>query len=239
MGPQSTKVWSLRCLVAGVAAKLREQSCLCCQPGLLSLCSLKLNPFPDRILSSFPTRAIILRLGFSTWALLVSWAGTFVVGPVLCIVECLAAALASTHQMPVAPHVPSPSCDNEKCPQLLSDVPWGAESPPIVNSCSEGYWLLCTVLCDHSHFSGRGLLYCNLVFKIGDLVNIRCVCAELLQSCLTLCDPMDCSPPGSSARGILQARILGFVAMPCSMGSSCCRDRTWVSYISCISRPVL
>ena len=39
-----------------------------------------------------------------------------------------------------------------------------------------------------------------------------CVRAKLLQSCLTLCDPMDCSPPVSSVHGILQARILGWVA---------------------------
>ena len=38
--------------------------------------------------------------------------------------------------------------------------------------------------------------------------------AELLQLCLTLCDPMDCSPPGSSVRGILQARILEWIAIP-------------------------
>ena len=50
--------------------------------------------------------------------------------------------------------------------------------------------------------------------------------ARALQSCLTLCDPMDCSPPGSSVRGILQARILEWVAMPSTMGSSCPRDRT-------------
>ena len=40
------------------------------------------------------------------------------------------------------------------------------------------------------------------------------------QSCLTLCDPMDCSPPGSSGHGILQQRILEWVAMPSSRGSS-------------------
>ena len=40
------------------------------------------------------------------------------------------------------------------------------------------------------------------------------VCAKLLQSCLLFCNPMDCSPPGSSAHGILQARILEWVAMP-------------------------
>ena len=39
------------------------------------------------------------------------------------------------------------------------------------------------------------------------------------QSCPTLCDPMDYSPPGSSVRGILQARILGLGAIPFSRGS--------------------
>ena len=40
------------------------------------------------------------------------------------------------------------------------------------------------------------------------------------QSCLTLCDPMDCSPPGSSVHGILQGRVLEWVAFPFSRGSS-------------------
>ena len=44
--------------------------------------------------------------------------------------------------------------------------------------------------------------------------------AKLLQSCLTLCDPMDCSPPSSSVHEILQARILEWVAMPSSRESS-------------------
>ena len=45
-------------------------------------------------------------------------------------------------------------------------------------------------------------------------------CAKLLQLYLTFCDPMDCSPPGSSVRGILQARILEWVSMASSRGSS-------------------
>ena len=45
------------------------------------------------------------------------------------------------------------------------------------------------------------------------------VCALSLQSYLTLCDPMDCSLPGSSVHGISQARILEWVAMPYSQGS--------------------
>ena len=45
-----------------------------------------------------------------------------------------------------------------------------------------------------------------------------CKHAKLLHSCLTLCNPMDCSPPGSSIHGILQAGILEWVAMPSSRG---------------------
>ena len=52
------------------------------------------------------------------------------------------------------------------------------------------------------------------------------------QSCLTLCDPMNCSPPGSSVHGFLQARILEWVAIPFSRGSSPPRDWTWISCIA-------
>ena len=50
----------------------------------------------------------------------------------------------------------------------------------------------------------------------------------VVQSWLTLCNPMDCSPPGSSIHGILQARVLEWVAIPFSRGSSWPRDRTQV-----------
>ena len=50
--------------------------------------------------------------------------------------------------------------------------------------------------------------------------------AKSLQSCPTLCDPKDCSLPDSSAHGILQARILEWVAVPSSRGAFWCRDRT-------------
>ena len=52
------------------------------------------------------------------------------------------------------------------------------------------------------------------------------------QSCPTLCDPMDCSPPGSSVHGILQARLLEWVAKSFSRGSSWLRDQAWVSCIA-------
>ena len=64
---------------------------------------------------------------------------------------------------------------------------------------------------------------------------MECVHAESLQSCLTLCDSMDCSPPGSSVHGIIQVRTLEWVAMPSSRGSSQPRDQTRVSFGSCIA----
>ena len=63
--------------------------------------------------------------------------------------------------------------------------------------------------------------------------------AKSLQSCPSLCNPMDCSLPGSSVHEILQARILERVVMPSSRGSSQPRDLTCVSYVSCIGRQVL
>jgi len=61
---------------------------------------------------------------------------------------------------------------------------------------------------------------------------LRTLCVWVSQSCPTLCDPMDCSLPGFSVHGILQARILGWVAMPFSRGSSWSRDWTHVSFIA-------
>ena len=66
-----------------------------------------------------------------------------------------------------------------------------------------------------------------------------CIRAKSLQLCLTLCNPMDCSPPGSSVHGILCARVLEWVALPPSRGSSWLRNQTCIPYISCISRWVL
>ena len=54
--------------------------------------------------------------------------------------------------------------------------------------------------------------------------------AKSLQLCPALCNPINCSPPGSSVHGILQARILEWVAMPSSRGSSQPREWTCVSY---------
>ena len=55
------------------------------------------------------------------------------------------------------------------------------------------------------------------------------------QSCLTLCNPTDCSLPGSCVHGILQARILEWVAMPSSRGSSRPRDRICTAYVPALA----
>ena len=65
---------------------------------------------------------------------------------------------------------------------------------------------------------------------------ILCVCAQL---CLTLCSPMDSSPPLSSVHGISQAIILEWVAISYSRGSSQPRDQTHVSCFSCIGKQIL
>ena len=68
---------------------------------------------------------------------------------------------------------------------------------------------------------------------------MHCICAKSLQSCLTLCDPMDYSLPDSSVHGMLQARMLEWVGMPSFRGSTQPRGQTQVSYVSYIDRQVL
>ena len=63
--------------------------------------------------------------------------------------------------------------------------------------------------------------------------------SQSLQSRPILCNPLDCSLPGSSGHGILQARILEWVAISSSRGSPQPRARTFISYVSCIGRSVL
>ena len=87
-----------------------------------------------------------------------------------------------------------------------------------------GLRLLCTL----TDTSGLLTLSYKVIYQL-------CVCAQSLEMCPTLCDPIDHSTPDSSIHGILQARILERVAMPSSRGSSQSRDRTHVSYISCIA----
>ena len=78
----------------------------------------------------------------------------------------------------------------------------------------------------------------HLTLLICKMKTVLC-CAKLLWSCQILCESMDCNPPGSSVHGILQARILEWIATPSSRGSSWPRNGTWVPYVSSIGRQVL
>ena len=69
--------------------------------------------------------------------------------------------------------------------------------------------------------------------SIQNLSKVCCVCSAT-KSCQILCNPVDCSPPGSTAHGISQVRTVVWVAMLSSRGYSWPRNRTHISYVSCI-----
>ena len=72
--------------------------------------------------------------------------------------------------------------------------------------------------------------FCQLPSTISFLLaQLLVTCVLVAQSCPILCNPVDCSPPGSSVHGILQARILEWVAMPSSRGFSWPRDWSHIS----------
>ena len=82
------------------------------------------------------------------------------------------------------------------------------------------------------HLSHQGILQFR---NSSEKWSISChekVKALVVQSCPTLFDPMDCSPPGSSIRGILHTKILDWVSISFSRGSSWLRDQTQVSHIA-------
>ena len=87
------------------------------------------------------------------------------------------------------------------------------------------------------------LTFASVTYSPNTTASVTSLCVSgglVTQSCSTLCNNMDCSPPGSSVHGILQARILECVAIPFSRGSSQPRDWTHVSYkVSWFGRQVL
>ena len=82
------------------------------------------------------------------------------------------------------------------------------------------------------HSSKASVPWCSAFFRW----KMWSVCACQVAS--IMCNSMDCSQPGFSVHGILQARTLEWVAMPSSRGPSLSRDQTCISYISCIGRHV-
>ena len=71
------------------------------------------------------------------------------------------------------------------------------------------------------------------LFILSLLCYINTIRFSVAQSCPTLCDPMDCSPPGSSVHGIFQVRLLEWIAISFSRGA--CPSRDW-THLSCIGR---
>ena len=79
-----------------------------------------------------------------------------------------------------------------------------------------------------SSLVGKQVLFVLLYFQVRFFLSLsKWKKALIAQSCWTLWDPMDCSPPGSSVYGILQARILGWNAIPFSRGCSWLREIPW------------
>ena len=123
------------------------------------------------------------------------------------------------------------------------------------DTCADLLWTLCCVgaacwACDHGCVKCGACSQSDLSVSPGSTTYQMCeplwvhVCVyvSVAQLCLTLCDPMDCSPPGSSVHGVLQARILEWIAISFSRRAllqfraekpaSQPRDRTWVFCIA-------
>ena len=104
----------------------------------------------------------------------------------------------------------------------LGRSPGGGHGNPLQYSCLEnptdrGAWWA-TVHCVKKSWTRRRDEYFHFSFYLSRKLNIFKCFAKSLESCPTLQDLVDCSPPGSSVCGILQERILEWVAMPSSRG---------------------
>ena len=82
-----------------------------------------------------------------------------------------------------------------------------------------------------SESPGKPLLQPMHIYLITQMKQTNSL-SEIAQLCPTLCDPMDCRLSGSSIHGIFQARVLEWVAISFSRGSSQPRNQTWVSRIA-------
>jgi len=95
-------------------------------------------------------------------------------------------------------------------------------------------WVIVPMLFQNSSYLSCHVLHVATTLLTYLLLVTVSVCRTVLvaQSCLTLCDPTNCSLPGFSVHGILQAKILEWIAIPFSRGTSQPRDRTLVSCLA-------
>ena len=92
---------------------------------------------------------------------------------------------------------------------------------------------------DHHLFNNYISFSFNLSFLWAPWSGLLFCCCLVTRSCLTLCDPMNCSPPVSSVHGTFQAKILEQDAIIFSRGSSWPRDQTYISWVSCTGKRIL
>ena len=113
----------------------------------------------------------------------------------------------------------------------LSAAPWTAAlKAPLSSTVSQS--LLKFMPDESAMLSNHLVLCCPLLLSpsISTSMSLSCDWLLVTQSCPTLCHPMECSPPGSSVHGVLQARKLEWVAIPFSRETSQPRARTRVSH---------
>ena len=117
--------------------------------------------------------------------------------------------------------------------QLLSRVwlfatPWTAACQASLSITS--FWSLLKLMSIELVMPSNHLILCCPLLLLPSIL-WKWSESEVAQSCLTLCNLMDCSLPGSSVHGIFQAIVLEWIAISFSRGSSRPRDGTWVSHI--------
>ena len=130
--------------------------------------------------------------------------------------------------LPLLPTTPGPQ------PPVPAARKHRAEGEPAVPTMNSRFWgdgacSLGDLTHVHTHAHTCSTSRNNCISAVSGVMKVTVLVAP---SCLTLCRSMDCSPPGSSVHGILQARTLEWVAISFSRGSSGSRDHTWGSCIA-------
>ena len=110
------------------------------------------------------------------------------------------------------------------------------KGPPLKVAYVTSFTVVCTTTCCIMGFT---IKYFFDDFYLKKSSFWKCVCTKSLQSRPTLGDPVHYCLPGSFVHEILQARVLEWVGMPSSGGSSQLSDLTCVSYVSCMGRRIL